>query len=70
MELESTGHSISSEIIIKILKFKKPQYKINGFELLPKYPDFSTAFRLRSIINAIYFILKLWIKIYILRKKY
>ena len=70
MELESTGHSISSEIIIKILKFRKLKYKINGFELISKHPEVTTAFKLKSIINAIYFTIRLWIKIYILKEKY
>jgi len=70
LKLESVGHTISSEIIIKILKFRNVRYKNIGFELLPKFPDTSTAFRIGSILNSFIFILSLWFKIYILKKRY
>ena len=70
MKLESTGHSITSEIIIKILKFRKVKYTCLPFTFLKNMEEKTTAFNLSSIINAAYYTFRLWYNIYILRKQY
>ncbi len=70
MEFTSKGHSISSEIIIKVMKFRKVRYKNVEFKLLKKETDTSTAFKWRSILNSAYYTALLWKNIYINKKNY
>ncbi|MBN1898610.1 MAG: glycosyltransferase family 2 protein [Spirochaetes bacterium] len=70
IHFSSTGHTISSEIIVKVLKFRKARFKNIPFKLVKKDVDVSTAFKPGSIVNAMWSTFLLWKDITILRKKF
>jgi glycosyltransferase involved in cell wall biosynthesis len=70
MRFISLGHTISSEIIIKAMKFRQVRHCNQGFYLNRKVADTSTAFKLKSIRNAVYYTWLIWKDIVIGRKKF
>ncbi len=65
IKIISPGHTATAESVIKILKKFQPEYKCIGFKLRKEKKEKTSAFKLKSILNAIIWIWKIWFSIYI-----